>query len=400
MRAGLIGGGTLMRHNSLRGVDRTVAGWSYRRVFLTGATGLIGGQLLHDLLMIPQVEEVTCLVRQGNSKEAEQRLVSRLKRTGIRTKDLEAVMKRVRCASGEMTKDLWGMEQSELDRLRANTDLFINCAASTSFVDIESCEAINVSGTRRMLGILEGACNLKRLVHFSTATLCGQVPDTVMKEDDSLAKPGVHVVAYTRTKAEAERILWAKADELPLLVVRPSITMARGSRDRKHARLFLWSLAAMVQLPYVPVKKDSRIDIVPLDFVVKSTVRLLAKGDNLKHRCYHLTAGEVAAVTADEVRAAACKAANVKGPKFIPPAEWSEKHMQKIEELELGTLYEALLLYLPFINLNLVYDNTRLIEELGENLPPLPKFDQYVDSMLHTMAPDRVPAPTLDGFGL
>ena len=252
-----------------------------------------------------------------------------------------------------------------------------------------------------MLDVLEGAAALKRLVHFSTATLCGQVPNAVMKEDDSLERPGAHVVAYTRTKAEGERILWAKADKLPLLVVRPSITMARGSGDRKHARLFLWSLGAMVQLPYVPVRKDSRIDIVPLDFVVKSTMRLMAKGDTLKHKCYHLTAGEIAAVTADEIHAAACKAGNVKGPKLIPPNEWSEKHMRKIQELELGTLYEALLLYLPFINLNLVYDNTRLMEELGENLPPLPKFNQYVGGMLHIMAPDQVPSQALlEGFGL
>ncbi len=389
-----------MGSNQFKSADKSMENWPYRRAFLTGATGLIGGQLLHDLLQIPQIEEVTCLVREGNGETPEQRLVSRLKRTGIRTRDVEKAMKRVRWAYGEITKDLWDLNPAELDHVRQNVDLFINCAASTSFVDVESCEAINVSGTRRMLNVLEGAGNLKKLVHFSTATLCGQVPNAVMKEENSLTKGGEHVVAYTRTKAEAERLLWAKADELPLLVVRPSITMARGSRDRKHARLFLWSLTAMVQLPYVPVKKDSYIDIVPLDFVVRSTIELLARGDALKHSCYHLTAGKMAAVTADEVRAAACKAANVKGPRFIPPSEWSEKHMRKIEEMELGTLYEALLLYLPFINLNLIYDNTKLVEELGSKLPDLPKFDRYVSEMLHIVAPDRVPAPTLGGFGL
>ena len=75
--------------------------------------------------------------------------------------------------------------------------------------------------------------------------------------------------------------------------------------------------------------------------------------------------------------------------------------MKKIGGMELGTLYGALLLYLPFINLNLVYDNTRLIEELGSDLPALPKFSEYVGGMLHTMAPDRVPEPdSMDGFGL
>ena len=55
-----------MARSSSKGVDKLIERWPYRRVFLTGATGLIGGQLLHDMLMIPQVEEVICLVRQGN----------------------------------------------------------------------------------------------------------------------------------------------------------------------------------------------------------------------------------------------------------------------------------------------------------------------------------------------
>ena len=377
----------------------TLADWPYRKVFLTGATGLIGGQILHELLEIPQIETVTCLVRPAKGKDGLKRLSQRLKKVGLRDKKLKNAMSRVRAAEGEIAEKLWGMTDADLVQLRNQTDLLIHCAASTSFVDVASCEAANVAGTKNMLDVVDGAKDLKRLVHFSTATLCGYLPNRVITEDESPSPKHKHVVAYTRTKAEAERMLWAQADKLPLLVLRPSIVMANESDDPKYARLFLWSLLVMAQLPFVPVKRDSKIDIVTLDFVVKSTMRLIARGDNLAHNCYHLTAGADASVTAGDVCDICCKAARVEGPELIPPDKWREKHEQTIEDQGLSSLYEALM-YLPFINLNLVYDKSRLITELGEDLPELVPATSYLPRMLHIVNPDLVTLEGLKALGM
>ena len=380
------------------GVHKSLANWPYRKIFLTGATGLIGGQMLHDMLQLPQVEEVVCLARPADRKTGLERLVRRLKKTGLKGDQLDKAMTRVRAVDGEIIQKLWAMSAEDLDYLRNNCELFVHCAASTSFVDVESCEAINVLGTKNMLDVLEGAKALKRLVHFSTSTLCGYLPNRVITEDESPNPKHLHVVAYTRTKAEAERILWAQADKLPLLVVRPSITMASGSEDPKHARLFLWSLRVMGQLPMIPIKHDSRIDIVTLDFVVKSTMRLIAKGDKLSHNCYHLTAGKEAAVTAGHATEVSCTAARTEGPELINPDEWTDDHEKKLEEQGLDTLYESLT-YLPFINLNLVFDKTRLINELGPDLPDLQPFTEYLPQMLHLVLPDMVTLENIRGFG-
>ncbi|HUV39900.1 MAG TPA: hypothetical protein VMY39_09820, partial [Planctomycetota bacterium] len=150
---------------------------------------------------------------------------------------------------------------------------------------------------------------------------------------------------------------------------------------------------AMSQLPYVPVKRDARMDIVTLDFVVKSTMRLIARNDRLKHDCYHLTAGERNAVRAEDVYDLACAASTRSAsalPEVVDPDEWTDAHRLAIEAQGLGTLYEALNLYLPFINLNLVYDNTRLIEELGDDLPELPKFTEYMNEMVAVIDPELV----------
>ena len=377
----------------------TLPGWPYRRVFLTGATGLIGGQILQDLLEVPEIETVTCLVRPVKDTPSLDRLSQRLMKAGMEEGRVKKAMSRVRMAEGEITEELWGMSQADLAQLRKETDILIHCAASTSFVDVGSCEAANVAGTRNMLGVIDKAKSLKRLVHFSTATLCGYLPNRIITEDESPNPKHKHVVAYTRTKAEAERILWEQAQKLPLLVLRPSIVMANDLADAKYARLFLWSLLVMGQLPFLPVKRDSKIDIVTLDFVVKSTMRLIARGDKLAHNCYHLTSGAEACVTAGDVCEVCCKAARMEGPTLIPPDKWHKEHEQTIEEQGLSSLYEALV-YLPFINLNLVYDKSRLANELGEDLPELLRATGYLPRMLHIVDPDLVTLEGLQALGM
>ncbi len=366
---------------------------------MTGATGLIGGQILREMLELPMVEEVACLVRTSKKKSGAERLSGRLKKFGFGEAELREAQAKVRPIEGEITQELWAIKPEELSRLQRETELMIHCAASTSFVDVDSCEAMNVRGTEQMLEVVKGCEKLKRLVHFSTATLCGYRPNAVVKEEESPSKKDKHLVAYTRTKAQAEQILWEKRQELPLLVVRPSITMAQGSEDPKQARLFLWSLYAMGQLPFVPVKAESLLDIVTLDFVVKSTLRLIAKGKDLAHDCYHLTAGEMAGVSAGQVYETIMTVAKDDGPKLIPPEQWNQSHEKILEEQGLSTLYQSLL-YLPFINLNLIYDNSRLVSELGDDLPQLPKFTDYVGEMLRVITPERLASEKVEGFGL
>ena len=138
-------------------IHKSFKEWPYQRVFLTGATGLIGGHLLHDLLALPQVEEVVCLVRPSSSQTGTERLKRRLKRAGLKGKTLDAAMSRVRAADGNITEELWSLGKEDLAWIREEADLFIHCAASTSFVDNESCEAINVQGTRHMIDVVRGA---------------------------------------------------------------------------------------------------------------------------------------------------------------------------------------------------------------------------------------------------
>ena len=382
-------------------IHKSLRDWPYRKVFLTGATGLIGGRVLIELLKLPQVDEVICLARPTEGRTAVQRVKQRLRRNGVSGKELDEALSRVRGVEGTITSELWGMKEEDIDLIRNEVELFIHCAASTSFIDEISCEEINVKGTRHMLNLVKGAKKLKRLVHFSSATLCGVLTDETIDEERALTDPGMHFFAYTRTKAESEKILWEQEANLPLLVVRPSITMASDSRDPKQAKLFLWSLVAMAQLPCLPIRLDARVDIVTVNFVVQSMMRLIARGDKLKHKCYHLTAGEGhASRNKDILDVAVSASARESFPTIIHPDDWTDAHEETIKEQGLETLYDALKLYLPFLNLNLVWDNKRLLDELGDDLPELQHFTDYLNEMIATMDPELLTVEATEAFGM
>ena len=207
-------------------LHRSIRAWSYRKVFLTGATGLLGGQLLYDILRLPQVDEVVCFVRPAHGHSGIQRIKQKLRRYGVKGEKLTSAMSRVRAAEGSVDEPMWGLSGADLNWVRNECELFIHCAASISFSDGLANEAANVVGTHNMLDVLRGAKNIRLFVPFSSATLCGWAPNEVVKEEESLDRTN-HIIAYTLSKSKAEKMLRAaKADLPPMFFVRPCGVMA------------------------------------------------------------------------------------------------------------------------------------------------------------------------------
>ena len=45
-------------------------------------------------------------------------------------------------------------------------------------------------------------------------------------------------------------------------------------------------------------------------------------------------------------------------------------------------MFATLRNYLPFLNMNVLYDNSRLRQELGDAFPPLPRLSTYLGDLL------------------
>jgi nucleoside-diphosphate-sugar epimerase len=179
------------------------ASTSGREVFLTGATGFIGGRLAKALAA--RGDKLRCLVR--NTAAA---------------RHLESMGARL--IQGDVTDDI--ALQYGLD----GVDIAYHLAAiyDVGLVDKAAMERVNVDGTRAFLLVAESA-RVPRLVYVSTTAALGPARDG--ESEDTREYDGPYPTVYHRTKAHAHRYA-RRAQErgLPLIIVCPSIVYGPGDR--------------------------------------------------------------------------------------------------------------------------------------------------------------------------
>ena len=150
------------------------------RVYVTGATGFVGGQVAREL--------------RDRGAEVRDERVDLLDRAG-------------------------------LERVIAGCEAVVHVAALYSYdAPDEAFERVNVEGTRTMLDVAARA-GVRRFVHCSTAGTCGPVPGRPATEEDE--PPAWELeVPYKRTKRAAERLALAAG----AVVVNPTTPVGEGDR--------------------------------------------------------------------------------------------------------------------------------------------------------------------------
>src|SRR5262245_13406588 len=134
-------------------------------VFLTGATGHLGGELLVTLSKLTGIRRVACLVRPRHGEAGLDRLAR-----AFSLADDGFDRDRVVCVEGDLTDADLGARLRSSEAL-ADIDLVIHCAAETSFSAFKSAaiDAINVEGTRRVLSWASELPRLEAFVYVGTA---------------------------------------------------------------------------------------------------------------------------------------------------------------------------------------------------------------------------------------
>ncbi|MFQ5948335.1 MAG: NAD-dependent epimerase/dehydratase family protein [Acidimicrobiia bacterium] len=181
-------------------------------VFITGATGFVGGALLRRLASGPR--RVRALVRHPAGKE--------------RVEDLgaEAVL-------GDL------MDSESLEAGMAGCETVYHVAGLNAFCLREPSRLfrVNVDGSRNLIAAAARA-GVRRAVYTSSAATLGEEPGTVGREDSK--HRGWFLSAYERSKCEAELAVCDLADRLgiPVVVVNPSSVQGPG-RTTGTARLLI-----------------------------------------------------------------------------------------------------------------------------------------------------------------
>jgi nucleoside-diphosphate-sugar epimerase len=359
------------------------------QLFLTGATGFIGGELLVALAQRVEIDRIYCLVRAENITEATRRLDAvfdfRADHAG-RAKVVPIV--------GGLGDPALASGLMEIDELRA-VNIVIHAAADTSFAKSSDTrvEQINIGGTCQ---IVEWARRLGRLhlfVYVGTASICGtDITHRVVHEDETPNAGAQHAVKYSYTKMVGETLVRQAFPAEQILIVRPSIVMGDGRDLAPRSYVILWALQAMYLMRLVPVDGHASLDMIPVDYVVRAMLALLF--GRRRHMAYHISSGPAGATNGHLLfESLADGRPDLPAYRFIDRAlipqirDWTRHRLAPGAELndfpaylaywgeifkrrgDLRVLLAGLEPYFTFVELGQVFDNARLLADTALDQP-------------------------------
>ncbi|WP_373486786.1 SDR family oxidoreductase [Blastomonas sp.] len=250
-------------------------------VFLTGATGLVGGALAGALL--DAGHRVSVLVR-GQGRD-------------VLDMDGRDRIGEIAVFAGDVAWPGFGLVAAP-----QGVDLLVHCAATVDFAAADAVhQAVNVGGTAHAIALARAwGCPL---LHVSTAYVCGRSDGVI---DEASADPASDFTnGYEASKARAEALVEAAQGEgLSASIARPAIVVGRlsdGAIPRIDGFHHLFRLFGSPLLGAVPAVADAAFALVPLCHVTAGLMAMAEQHDLFAGRRVHL-AGAAPFAMADMLR--------------------------------------------------------------------------------------------------
>ena len=280
-------------------------------ILITGSTGFLGVQLVHELLQRRPNATLVLLIRGRAGETAQQRADSFIPL---------ADRSRVRVFSGDVSQPNCGLDADAYAQLTAEASRVIHSAATVRFDhSLDEARRINVEGTRRILDLAAGARQLKSFAYVGTAYVAGERSGLIRESE--LAVGQGYRNTYEQTKAEAEALVRSRLNSLPGVILRPSIIVGDSRTGVTSSfKMMYWPLKIYARGLWrtVPGYPDAVLDIVPVDFVANAVAQLLFDESALGNTV-HLCAGPGASATIQQVAQRAMEYFNAPQPRYVDP---------------------------------------------------------------------------------
>lgn len=345
-------------------------------VLVTGMTGLIGGEIVRRFATHDHCGKIWALIRPTSDRTPAERLRDRFARSGEQPSHCD-----VAAVAGDILKPDWGLSPTDRVDIASSVDIIIHNAADTSFAAHRNTAKTNVEGVRRLIEFARTCRRNPLIVYMSTASNVGQVTGRCLTEEDGCRPTNDHFNEYTHSKAVGELAL--RESGLPVLTLRPTIVLSAGLTDPVFARQILWFAPLTRAFAALPIDPAARLDIVDVGFVAEASLRLL-RCPTRTHDCYHLSAGLASCITVGQLERVAAATNGRRTPlRLIPPAEWTRTvHREFINTQLRRRVFRALRHYLPFLNMDVVYDDARLREVVPTTGLPVEPPESYLPELL------------------
>ncbi len=223
-----------------------IVGMSLRTVFLTGATGFIGGHVAEELLR--RGCEVRCLIRPGSAASL---------------------------GGGVVTVPGRLEDPASYRHSLAGCDAVFHLAGLVAAPSRACLLRANGLATARLADACAGLPAPPRFIHVSSLAAAGPPPSGRDRRDES--DPDVPVSDYGRSKRAGELALERRADRLPVTIVRPGIVY--GRRDPKIAAVF--RAIQRMGVHFVVGFRTPRLSLIHVDDLVDLLVRAATDGETL-----------------------------------------------------------------------------------------------------------------------
>lgn len=360
-------------------------------IFITGATGNIGGKLVIRILEDDPSARLILLVRGKSTVEAEQRVEKVLGILSPET-NLQENRKRIRVVCGDITVKGLGLSESVLDSLASEVTHIIHSAAATQFtLSLECTRQINFTGTRNVMEFaarVNKAGNLKRIAHISTAFVCGDRDGVIL--EDELCQGQKFSNSYEQSKWETETMVRELMSELPIAIFRPSIVVGDSVTGRTIAFNVLYTPLRFIcrgDIKALPCSADTPLDVIPLDYAADAIHHIFLKTANCVGKTYNIVAGKEAAVTIGEIVRRAVRYVDfasagqaVGQPGFVSPGLFSAA--SRFLHGKAKKILRLLQIYTPYISIKRVFDNRNTVQALQGTCISPPKLTGYLNVIL------------------
>lgn len=226
-------------------------------VFVTGAAGFIGTNLVQELLK--RHYSVGCLVRSPTHPDY------------IQNKNIEMV-------TGDLNNPECYREQIQ------KADIVFHVAGVTKAIRKSEYFNGNLETTRQLVNVIsKHAPSHQKLIYISSqaaAGPCAQEPGVNESTPDSLA-----VSAYGQSKHDAEKVVLSIAEQNPVVILRPSIVF--GPRDHGMKPLFkTTSYGIMIKSGF----RDFPVSLLYVDDLV-AAILLAANSEKANGKTFYVTDG-------------------------------------------------------------------------------------------------------------
>ena len=250
------------------------------KVFLTGATGFLGTQILQQLLCRVDVEKVIVLVRAESLDLARRRIITSAKAARW---SVEAFSSKLEVWTGDLALPRLGLTFQQWESLGRIDAIIHNGAAMQWNAGYDALKPSNVTSTMELLSVLSASRYSHRSPRFVYVSGGRDFGDDV--SDVEAARMLASVEGYSQTKFVSELLVknFRKKFEhrpLDICIVKPALIIGTAKEGVANEKDFLWRLVAgAVNVGGFPTQRDGEdwLMVSSVDRVAAAVIQCLSE---------------------------------------------------------------------------------------------------------------------------